>query len=112
MTEKVVVPRSFKLLDELEKGEKGTGIPHPHTSFISFGLVDSGDMTLSAWNASIIGPQNTILGDKIYSLSVITDQTYPDKPPKVFFKVKINIPCVNQSTGEVCLVFNTCLVFS
>mmetsp|Transcript_24638 Transcript_24638/g.30149 ORF Transcript_24638/g.30149 Transcript_24638/m.30149 type:complete len:143 (+) Transcript_24638:349-777(+) len=101
MADKVVVPRSFKLLDELEQGEKGQGIPHPHAGFISFGLVDSSDMTLSAWNASIIGPQNTNLGDRIFSLSVITNETYPEKAPRVFFKNKMNMPCVNQTTGEV-----------
>ena len=84
----VLVPRSFKLLDELEQGEKGTGIPHPHSGFISYGkwgtnavvretglvkfdynpnhcqpgLADGEDMTLTRWNASIIGPQNVRIG--------------------------------------------------
>jgi len=31
------VPRSFKLLDELEQGEKGTGVPPPHAGFVSYG---------------------------------------------------------------------------
>jgi ubiquitin-conjugating enzyme E2 variant len=40
--EVVIVPRNFKLLEELEKSEKGHG-----DMSISFGLVDSGDTFLS-----------------------------------------------------------------
>jgi ubiquitin-conjugating enzyme E2 variant len=49
--ETVIVPRNFKLLEELEKGEKGLG-----DMAISFGLVDSGDTFLSDWNGGILGP--------------------------------------------------------
>ena len=37
--EKVVVPRTFKLLEELEAGEKGTGVNSHHCSL---GLADRG----------------------------------------------------------------------
>ena len=40
--EVVIIPRNFKLLEELEKSEKGHG-----DMSISFGLVDSGDTFLT-----------------------------------------------------------------
>ena len=49
--EVVVVPRNFKLLEELEKSEKGLG-----DMSISFGLVDNGDTFLTEWNGGILGP--------------------------------------------------------
>lgn len=49
--EVVIVPRNFKLLEELEKSEKGHG-----DMSISFGLVDSGDTFLTDWNGGILGP--------------------------------------------------------
>ena len=49
--EVVIVPRNFKLLEELEKSEKGLG-----DMAISFGLSDPGDTFLSDWNGGILGP--------------------------------------------------------
>ena len=49
--ETVIVPRNFKLLEELENSEKGHG-----DMSISFGLVDSGDTFMSDWNGGILGP--------------------------------------------------------
>ncbi len=49
--ETVIVPRNFKLLEELERSEKGLGDMN-----ISYGLVDSSDTFLTEWNGGILGP--------------------------------------------------------
>lgn len=45
------MPRNFKLLEELERGEKGLGDPS-----ISLGLANPEDIFMSDWNGSIFGP--------------------------------------------------------
>ena len=63
------VPRNFRLLEELEKGEKGLGAGisttfpcHPqlltnvHAEACSYGLDDGDDLLMTNWNGTILGP--------------------------------------------------------
>ena len=49
----------------------------------------------------IIGPPNTNFDNRIYSLNITCSENYPEQAPKVKFNTKINLPSVNQNTGEV-----------
>jgi len=112
------VPRSFRLRQELEYAEKGASMESksnqanannkpkdPHAVFVSFGLGEldeSGyENQLSNWNGTIIGPQNTNLGERIYNLKIKCGPRYPDQPPTVSFVQKINMPGVDPLTGLV-----------
>ena len=92
----LISPRSFRLLEELEKGEKGFG---PESC--SYGLADNDDISMTNWNGTILGPPHSNHENRIYSLAIECGPTYPDEPPKVRFISKINLPCVDDKTGEV-----------
>jgi len=86
-----VVPRNFRLLRELEKGEKGDG------GFVSWGLAAPDDMSLTMWNGSILGPPNTAFDSRFYSLTIECGPRYPDVPPIVKFASRINMIQVDRS---------------
>lgn len=92
----VEVPRNFRLLEELEAGEKGQG-----SSMVSVGLRDNDDIMLRNWNGTIIGPPGTPFENRILSAEIFCDENYPKMPPQVKFISKVNLPSINQSNGAV-----------
>ncbi|KAI7753548.1 hypothetical protein M8C21_032292, partial [Ambrosia artemisiifolia] len=93
---RINVPRSFRLLEELERGEKGIG-----DGTVSYGMDDADDVYMQSWTGTIIGPPNTVHEGRIYQLKLFCGHEYPEKPPTVKFQSRINMSCVNQETGVV-----------
>ena len=85
----IIVPRNFKLLDELEKAEKGST-----DMSISYGLVESDDISLTNWQCTFLGPIGSPIQDRIISLLVHCGEKYPSEPPVVKFQTKVNVPFV------------------
>eukprot|EP00898_Chlorokybus_atmophyticus_P007880 jgi/Chlat1/8093/Chrsp75S07550 len=92
----VVVPRNFRLLEELERGEKGIG-----DGSVSYGMDDQEDVYMRSWTGTIVGPPNTVHDGRIYALRLYCDESYPDRPPAARFISRINMTCVNQQSGVV-----------
>ncbi|KAF8586458.1 UBC-like protein [Ramaria rubella] len=90
------VPRNFRLLEELEKGEKGIG-----DGSCSYGLEDGDDIMMSNWNGTIIGPGHTVHENRIYSLKIECGDNYPDAPPSIQFLSRVNLPFVSPINGKV-----------
>ncbi|KAJ0490897.1 putative ubiquitin-conjugating enzyme/RWD [Helianthus annuus] len=80
-----VVPRNFRLLEELERGEKGIG-----DGTVSYGMDDGDDIYMRSWTGTITGPHN-----------LFCDKDYPEKPPIVRFHSRVNMTCVNHETRVV-----------
>ncbi|EEA05446.1 ubiquitin-conjugating enzyme E2, putative [Cryptosporidium muris RN66] len=89
--EEVVVPRSFRLLDELERGQKGQA-----SDGVSWGLDNPDDITLGTWACTIFGPPNTTFENRIYSLTIECGPNYPNEAPQVKFNTKIALNCVDS----------------
>ncbi|KAK5108382.1 E2 ubiquitin-conjugating protein mms2 [Meristemomyces frigidus] len=90
------VPRNFRLLEELEKGEKGLG-----AEACSYGLDEGDDLLMTNWNGTILGPPHSNHENRIYSLKIHCGPSYPDSPPSVTFISKVNLPCVDPRNGNV-----------
>ena len=90
------VPRDFRLLEELEVGEKEQDLP----AGISFGLEDQNDSTLTNWIGSIVGPRNTYFEGKIIQIKFKCGENYPKIPPEIQFVNRVNLPFVN-SEGKI-----------
>ncbi|KAF6165808.1 hypothetical protein GIB67_012705 [Kingdonia uniflora] len=93
---RVLVPRNFRLLEELERGEKGIG-----DGTVSYGMDDGDDIYMRSWTGTIIGPHNSVHEGRIYQLKLFCDKDYPEKPPSVRFHSRINMACVNHETGVI-----------
>ncbi|KAJ5606162.1 ubiquitin conjugating enzyme [Penicillium lagena] len=110
------IPRNFRLLEELEKGEKGLG-----AEACSYGLADGEDMMMSNWNGTILGPPHvrpflhlfsdsqtdsippaqSVHENRIYSVNIHCGPDYPDHPPTIQFVSRVNLPCVDPQSGKV-----------
>ena len=86
LSEKVEVPRNFKLLDEMEADNKG----------ISIGLAQHDDITLSKFNACIMAQGTPQFADKLYTIQFQCGEKYPKVKPTVKFLNLINLPFVDS----------------
>ena len=92
----VIVPRNFRLLEELENSEKGVG-----DMSISYGLEQADDMFMTNWIGTILGPPSTCHDGRLYSVRIHCGVNYPDTPPEVYFTSRINMSCIDQGNGRV-----------
>jgi ubiquitin-conjugating enzyme E2 variant len=89
----VEVPRNFRLLEELEAGEKAQNLPPD----ISFGLLDASDTTLSNWCGTLLGRPGTRFDGRMVTVKIFCGDNYPKVAPTVSFISRVNLPFVDQS---------------
>lgn len=62
---------------------------------------------MTHWNGTILGPPHSTHENRIYSLTIVCGEKYPDEPPKVKFVSKINLPCVDSDGTVLVSQFDT-----
>ena len=94
-------PRSFKLLEEYDNaiGKEGKSfVIGKHQGMITYGLDREDDITLSSWNAMIIGIQGKQTGELMYEVNIQIPDDYPRSAPiATFRRPKIKMDCVDAN---------------
>lgn len=90
-SEKVIIPRNFILLGELEEVEKS----QTHLGNISYGLDGYDDnMMLERWQGIILSMK---YDDLAYPLKIYVGKNYPEQPPEfTFCDPKPSLPFIDK----------------
>lgn len=86
------VPRRFRMIRELECGEKGV-----ENGAICYGPADLEDKDFKLWRATILGPEKTVYEDKIYELLITCGENYPNEQPRIKFSSHISVSYADQN---------------
>jgi hypothetical protein len=93
------VPRNFRLLEELERGEKGIG-----DGSVSYGMDDSDDIYMRSWTGTIIGPHNVGFSNP-FSLIYL-------QGPRFILKFACHSLWAGLGCTPSCTDWGCCLLFS